>query len=112
MRPSLSMRRKRYKGIGLCIYCLKPFVPDQLTREHIIPDALRGTLIFENAVCANCQRITGKDESEALKQELLVPRVLLNLKPKNQVLPLPLVFIGSHDDAEAPIADEKYKGLS
>ncbi|KQT37651.1 HNH endonuclease [Methylophilus sp. Leaf414] len=78
---SIRMKKKKYPGIGICIYCLKPYPPEQLTDEHIIPDALKGTLIFKKSVCIPCKEVTGVQEREVLKLELLIPRVLLELKP-------------------------------
>lgn len=90
-RFSLKMRQDSYPSLGICIYCTKPFASEQLTDEHIIPKALGGTLIFKKAVCIDCKGITGVHEHEVLKNELLVPRVLLELRPPTAKQRLPLV---------------------
>lgn len=75
------MRKKNYPSIGVCIYCLKKFEPNELTDEHIVPAALKGTLVFKKAVCHKCKEETGVQERLVLKQELLIPRVVLELRP-------------------------------
>lgn len=96
--PSLKMKRKRYNGIGICIYCFKEFPQENLTDEHIVPKALRGTLIFKNAVCEPCRKTTGREENIVLKEDFLVPRIILNLNYKD--LPLPPVAIPNADPSK------------
>lgn len=106
MLPSTTMRAQRYRSLGRCIYCLCSEEhalgkhKDGLTEEHIIPLALSGTLIFEHAVCDTCKTLTGKPEQRALNAELLVPRLLLELKrrraDKKPPKSLPRAAWGNH----------------
>jgi hypothetical protein len=50
------------KGWNGCIYCN---APPPLTREHIIPESLGGTLIIENASCSICADQTHAFEGHA-----------------------------------------------
>ena len=81
-QPSTQMQSEVFAGIGCCIYCMQP--SENLTKEHIIPDCLNGALQFRDAVCVSCKAITGDTyEAKALQGELLIPRVLLELKRKD-----------------------------
>jgi hypothetical protein len=90
---SKVMKVKKYPSIGKCIYCLNSLKPSELTDEHIVPNALLGTLIFRKAVCYECKEITSVLEREVLKDELLVPRVITELKPLNPKHKLPMVSL-------------------
>ena len=39
---------------GKCVYCLKCFVVEDLTDEHIVPRALNGGLIIKKGACIPC----------------------------------------------------------
>ena len=47
------------KTVGRCIYCR---ATGNLTDEHVIPYALGGELVLEDASCSACAKITSKDE--------------------------------------------------
>lgn len=113
-----------YKPLGCCMYCLRSAAElaeageRELSLEHIIPFALNGRLELPEAVCEPCQSITGKPEQRALDADLLVPRLLLDLKrrrakrkaPKR----LPFVAFGNHldnldaDDFAIELTAEQY----
>ena len=65
----------------------------------MVPAALKGTLVIQKATCTPCQT-KHTYEKDALKVDLLVPRVLLGLHGKKREnkkpLELPLVALGDH----------------
>jgi 5-methylcytosine-specific restriction endonuclease McrA len=64
------MRQQNYDLGGKCVYCLKDFVADHLTDEHIVPRAF-----LKKGACRPCAAQSNKDyESAALHYDLLVPR--------------------------------------
>lgn len=105
MRPSTFMAGKSYPPPGRCIYCLRGEHDAAIdekgvrTDEHIIPYALNGSLVIKDAVCSVCQKVTGRPEQEALNSDLLVPRLLLELKrrraKKKRQKSLPPVALGN-----------------
>ncbi|MGZ5817880.1 MAG: HNH endonuclease, partial [Burkholderiaceae bacterium] len=98
MQPSMKMLSKNYQGFGRCIYCTQVFPTNELTREHIVPLALNGTLVIENAACKPCQTRSNESyENAALQANFLVPRLLLELKRRKKKVEkhLPLVAIGN-----------------
>jgi hypothetical protein len=50
---------KDCKKINYCIYCGKT---KNLTKEHIVPKALGGTLVLQNSSCTECNKITSHFE--------------------------------------------------
>jgi hypothetical protein len=47
-------------GIGRCIYCDASGVA--LSDEHVIPFALNGNLVIEDASCEDCRKLTSANE--------------------------------------------------
>ena len=89
MRPSHKMRNHKFKPLDVCIICLDDQFPRRkMTVEHIIAEALGGTLKFE-AVCKQCAEYGNRTfEQPALTTDFLVPRLLLELRKKSsRVLP-------------------------
>lgn len=85
---------------------------ESLTKEHIIPDCLNGALLFRDAVCDSCKATTGTYEAKALQDELLIPRVLLELKRKDakrkEVKKLPPIAHRSVEDTEGHDAYDQH----
>lgn len=81
---SLAMRVHHYQSDGRCVYCrqeLAKFESNQVTDEHIIPRALNGSLVIRKGACGPCARQSNREyENDALNNDLLVPRRLLELK--------------------------------
>jgi len=50
--------------IGECVYC---GAKENLANEHIVPLALGGNLVLQNASCRSCAKITGKFEQRVLR---------------------------------------------
>lgn len=86
--------------IGRCIYCGD--TPKKLQREHIIPLALHGEYVLNDASCVSCARITSKFEgvmTQGPSGPLYPARRVLNLrsrrkKKQNPKIPLE-VSVGS-----------------
>src|SRR6188768_2800571 len=97
MNTVAFMPPRSVKSFGRCIFCLDD--KSALTREHVVPAALKGTLVIQKATCTPCQT-KHTYEKDALKVDLLVPRVLLGLHGKKREnkkpLELPLVALGDH----------------
>lgn len=104
MKHTNKMCEKSYPGIGLCIYCMDDFPNEKLSKEHIVPLALNGTLVIQNSVCKDCEGFTNKEfENEALQADFLVPRLLLELRRRNKkkitkALP-PVDIIDANDES-------------
>src|ERR1700726_1460580 len=70
--------------IGRCIYCGATSDEVELTREHIVPFALGGTYVLEQASCADCQYHTKHIEQNVLRPMLGMARVRLGLPTRNK----------------------------
>jgi hypothetical protein len=62
--------------VGECIYCRKRDVP--LSREHVLPHGLWGTLVLQEASCSDCRDVTSKVEGSVLQDNMLGFRTVLN----------------------------------
>ncbi|MGV1013482.1 MAG: HNH endonuclease [Methyloceanibacter sp.] len=104
-----------YPAVGRCIYCGKGPKAGPLTREHIIPKALSGTLILLKSSCHACQRNINKRTEAPLLSTLRYPRYHLGLKSRNKrrdkTAPRPKFLIGrkgAPDQIEVPKAEHPY----
>jgi hypothetical protein len=88
--------RKTYGPIGQCIYCGVGSDTGKLSKEHIIPFGLSGTLILPQASCNSCRTITGALEGVYLQRMIRDARIHLNLasrrKRRNKQPPPPLLI--------------------
>lgn len=109
MKPSLAVKQRSYDppDRAVCIYCLEAVDESALTKEHIIPRALQGELVIQRAVCEPCRAEGNKRyENPALQSDLMVPRLLLDLRRrhKDKKKEIPLVCLDdsvySTDDSE------------
>ena len=81
MKPSTEMPSKSYPSTGLCPFCLNEFGPVKFTEEHVIPYALNGRYVLVDGTCTSCNAYAAKTyEQKALDNNLLVPRLLLELR--------------------------------
>ncbi len=100
-QPSHKMRDQTYPAVGFCIYCLDRSIPDaELTLEHIIANALSGTLRLPKSACRKCAEYGNKKfEQPALNSSFLLARLLLQLRAqgKKTSRPLPPVALGCVD---------------
>lgn len=92
--------------MGRCIYCgVDRYAPDdprpQLANEHIIPEAINGSLILPEASCRNCERAINRAEWHLLKTTLMPVRSYLEMQSKsplrNRPKKLPI-----YDGSETP----------
>ncbi len=90
-KPLHRMREHTYTGDGLCIMCLDPEQSKLgMTREHIIPDAIGGRLVYRDAVCLVCAREQNQRfENSTLNVDFLTARHLIEVrkKPPSRRLP-------------------------
>jgi hypothetical protein len=67
------------------VFCTLEFDRAKLTDEHIIPEAIHGSLVLERGACYPCAGRTNKDyENEALNHDLQIARFSLNLRGKTK----------------------------
>lgn len=76
-----------------CIFCL---TNSDLTKEHIIPDSLGGSLVI-NAVCKACNSKIGSDIDAPFINSIIsqLPRYLYNIKGKAGHIPNPFSGFGT-----------------
>jgi hypothetical protein len=105
--PSLEkMERKRYLPYGECIYC---GAKDNLTKEHIIPYGLGGTLELPQSSCVRCAAETSKVERAVLRGELRPVRVFRALQSRRKhrgapdLYPLVVIRNGKEETVELPL---------
>jgi len=74
--------------IGRCVYCGSPKYRTKDDRrlgdEHVIPEALAGNLILEQAACETCERRVNLFEQSILKTVLYAPRVFMGIRRKKR----------------------------
>ena len=70
-----------FKPVGKCIYCGSV---ERLTREHIVPKALNGTMILPASSCHACGVITTKFEQSVAKEMYGVMRNKRDYKTYNK----------------------------
>ncbi len=80
MTPTTLMPTRRYKPLGVCMYCLQ--AAEKLTEEHIFPEAIGGKWKLPASVCANCQTIVNKPEALVLQGDLYTARLALEIRRK------------------------------
>jgi hypothetical protein len=67
--------------IGKCIYC---GATEGLSREHIVPFALNGSKVLQEASCAACAAITSSFERRVLRDSLGPARDILNINSRKK----------------------------
>lgn len=108
-------RTHLYEPVGRCIYCgTAAYANDSsrsLAKEHIIPEALNGSLVLPQAVCCQCEQIICRWESKLLRGALLGCRTYLGLRtkrPSKRPKTLPLFDPRTKPNAKIPIPIEDY----
>lgn len=87
MMPTLEMPPKSYRGKGRCIFCLTELPPEELTDEHIIPEALSGIgqMKILKGSCSDCNaEANSRYEQEALKLDFGPARAVIGLRRKRR----------------------------
>src|SRR5262245_55039022 len=72
---------KKFPTLGHCIYC---GATSNLEDEHIIPESLNGTLIFEDASCRACATEINKVEQFFTRGILRPLRVAMKFQSKHK----------------------------
>lgn len=93
----------QFQPIGQCIYC--GTTEGQLSREHIIPHGLGGTLVLPSASCSRCAAATSKVERSYLRDCLGTFRQSVRLPTRRKASrPKKLSLLSGHpDDPERSI---------
>lgn len=82
------------RAAGRCLYCGATAAPGApLTDEHIVPYGLNGSLVFPEASCSACQKITTRTERAVLRGVLGTARAHLGMRtrrPKERPKVFPL----------------------
>lgn len=87
----------RYPPIGQCIYC---GAEENLTDEHIIPEALNGYLLLPKSSCRRCAVITSRLELAVARTMYGDLRAKLGIKRKNgKKWPSHLPIMKGEDDS-------------
>lgn len=110
---SLKMESKSYHiADGRCVFCTKIFEVSDLTHEHIVPEALHGSLVLKNGSCRECASHSNSYyENKALDGVFKLPRVLLGLKGKRgrasaiDLRHLPPVYNGNATQSDLDLFD-------
>lgn len=103
-----DMSRMASVKAGFCIYCGST---EQLSREHVIPYALGGTLTITEGSCEECRKETHAFETDVLTGPLRMVRYIQNLpsSTKHRTVPKTVEFSvklgdGTEQRIEVPIA--------
>ncbi|MDI3290141.1 HNH endonuclease [Polyangium sp. 15x6] len=94
-----------------CIICLADNPPKKLSKEHIFPEAVGGTLTT-NRVCKPCNDVLGQVADAPLTNHPLIGLVRnrLGLSGKGGYLPNPLERGTLHDDPDVKVRIEQRSG--
>lgn len=76
-----------YEPVWKCIYCGDNTSPEKLTKEHIIPKALNGTMTLPKSSCKRCAEITRDFEDFCLNHMFIDARTMLGLKTSKKKRP-------------------------
>jgi hypothetical protein len=95
----------RTESADECIYCGST---DQLSREHILPYALGGTITIPDGSCETCRKMTHGFETAVLRGPMRVVRYIKNIPSRTkhkdvpETIPVKVIFNGREVDIEAP----------
>jgi HNH endonuclease len=90
-----------YPSLGCCIFCGPTDL--ELTDEHIIPRAIGGKLIIDDATCKACQKIINEEfEHEVLDKMLYGNRALLGIKSRKTNKPKDFIKVRLAPSEPAP----------
>lgn len=87
---------------GFCIYCRST---NQLSREHVVPYALGGTLTITEGSCEVCRKKTQEFENDVLTGPMRMVRYLQNLpsSTKHRSVPRTVELLVKLGETEQPI---------
>jgi hypothetical protein len=105
-----KLSQRMFNPIGRCIYCGSDGEPEGLSREHIFPFSLGGTLTLPKSSCRKCASITQDFEQTCARTIFGNLRLLFDLptrqkdqRPKE--LPLEIEVDGDIRTIMVPVAD-------
>lgn len=75
-----------------CIICLGEYPAEQMTDEHIFPEAIGGRLLLKKSVCINCVGHLGNPVDSGLINNSLIEmaRLSMNIGGKSGIVPNPM----------------------
>lgn len=108
-----DIQDRKYPGYGRCIYCGSSGADGGLTDEHVLPYALGGKTIIEDASCKRCQRLIDPVDRHLGRAVFGNFRIHANVqtrRPSERPDKLPAQFtVGDKEVAlDLPIADHPY----
>ncbi|MBX3521159.1 MAG: hypothetical protein KF835_14200 [Xanthobacteraceae bacterium] len=113
MGAPLNIQGRKYGPVGRCIYCGSDGGADGLGDEHIIPFALGGRAILQDASCRACEAETSYLDGYLARNSYYDLRVHNNIqsrRPKERPKKLPTIISIEGEDRrfEADIADHPH----
>lgn len=88
---------KSYGPIWTCIYCGDDKTPEALTKEHIIPKGLNGTITLLKSSCTKCNEVTRDIETFCLDKMFIDTRTHLGLKSSKEKRPPLKIWFDDQD---------------
>ena len=90
-----------------CIYCGRA---DNLTREHVVPRGMKGTVTLPKGSCTSCAKVIKAFETMCMRHTLILPRIKYGLHnhPKERQVSFPVIFTdwsGNETVRQVPIED-------
>jgi hypothetical protein len=106
-KPEIKRMAKKYKPVGVCIYCGSK---EKLTDEHIIPLGLNGEIVLPKASCPKCNAVTSSFEQSVLRGNIRHVRAALGFptrRPKDmpKTFPLLITVNGQESTIQVPAAE-------
>lgn len=93
--------------IGQCIYCGESARP--LSDEHVVPHALNGEWVLEDASCEACSRITSRFELDVCRAFLPYARAWYRLRTRRKhPSSFPLVVVRDGKEETISLTPEEY----
>lgn len=109
-----------YPSVGACIYCYAKYYDAsqpgrRLALEHIVPEALGGSLLLPEASCARCEGITSSFEGTVCRRIFGPLRIHFGMptkRPKDRPhsLPVRAFYAGEEEPrrVEVPLSEHPY----
>ena len=105
--PPLPRELRNIRPIGKCIYCGRT---DNLSREHVVPRGMGGTITLPKGSCTACAEVTKKIETACIRNTLIHIRVKYGLHhhPKERPDTFPITLRDWSDNEtvkQVPVGD-------
>ena len=92
-----NIHGRKFPGYGRCIYCTSDSGHSGLRDEHVIPYALGGNAVIENASCKTCEGITSYLDGYLARHvyhDLRIHRGIQTRRPKQRPKELRATLLG------------------